>query len=363
MPSQYQSIVLADAPTAYWRLGEASGSPLVDEIANAHPLTVTAGMVGHLTYSVPGALVGDSNTGLAFDGAATAGLTVVPSIVPGATVSIEFWLKPSAGGGQYTGLIGAGGGGNGVYWDATNRKIRVNTPGGDVLNTTPLALGTLYHVVIAINAGTITFYLNGVADGGGSGWTGAAQINSVAYAGGVALPAGLLDEVAIYPTALSAARVKLHYDASGRSASTKPRRTRTSMDDQYSQYRRFYEDISVGLPILATDTTKNIVTARGPLYTIFVQRISPRINGASAGKTWDVQDNNSTPISLTGPLACDIAPNDFGPIDFGAEGVPLTQGKNLRVVISAAGASGIISVSGYQKLTGIDSVAPGTAAQ
>jgi len=362
MPSQYNAIVLADAPTAYWRLGEASGSPLADEIANAHPLTVSAGMVGHLTYGVQGAINGDSNTGLALDGAATGGLTLT-AFIPGSTVSYEFWLKAGQGGGQYTGLIGAGGGGNGVYWDAVNLKIRVNTPSGDVVNNRVLWTGTVYHVIVSINAGVITFYINGAADGGGSGWTGTAQINTLFYAGGVALPAILIDEVAVYPTALSATQAKRHYDASGRSANTKPRRGKSMAEDQYSQFRRFYEDISVGVPILTTDTTKNLVVSRGPLYTMFIQKVEVRVNAGNTGKTWDVQDNNGTPISLTGVLSCDLAPNDFGPIDYGAEGMPITPGKNLRIVISAAGAGGIVTITGYQKLTGIDSVAPGTAAQ
>src|SRR5262249_23272835 len=154
-----------------------------------------------------GAIVGDANTGVATDGAGTGGLTLSPFITPGATVSVECWLKPAAGGALYNGIIGAAAGGDGIYWDATNQKIRVNPPGGDVVNNTPLAFGSLYHVVVSINAGAITFYVNGKADGGGSGWTGTNQFNSVCFAGGALLSCTLFDELAVYPTALSAARV------------------------------------------------------------------------------------------------------------------------------------------------------------
>ena len=60
----YSQTVLADSPRAYWRLGEASGTSAADASGNGR----TGSYVASPTLGVPGALTGDSNTAVGFNG-------------------------------------------------------------------------------------------------------------------------------------------------------------------------------------------------------------------------------------------------------------------------------------------------------
>lgn len=60
----YQSVIAAQSPVSYWRLGEPSGSTANDE-QNAHDGTIGAGA----DLGEPGAISGDSDTSIFFNGA------------------------------------------------------------------------------------------------------------------------------------------------------------------------------------------------------------------------------------------------------------------------------------------------------
>src|SRR6202171_1704290 len=70
----YRATVLADAPAAYWRMGETSGTTMTDASKNAN----TGTYAGAFSVGQPGALAGDKGTAVAFDGL-TAGATVASS--------------------------------------------------------------------------------------------------------------------------------------------------------------------------------------------------------------------------------------------------------------------------------------------
>src|SRR6266851_1974346 len=53
--SNYNTTVLADAPAAYWRVGEAAGTTMTDATANANNGTYAGGF----TLGQTGAIVGD----------------------------------------------------------------------------------------------------------------------------------------------------------------------------------------------------------------------------------------------------------------------------------------------------------------
>lgn len=126
------------------------------------------------------------------------------------------------------------------------------------------------------------------------------------------------------------------------------------MGEPYRRARTFYQDISGTFNVLAGSTTTTLVTCGKPTKdTIYIQKIHVEVTAGSATKTWTFQDSAGTPVLLVPSIdASAIAHSDF---DFGPNGIPLTQGTNLVLSISAAGAGGWISWEGYEKLTVVTS--------
>jgi hypothetical protein len=122
------------------------------------------------------------------------------------------------------------------------------------------------------------------------------------------------------------------------------------MPEPYSRLREWHENISGSFDVLAATDDTVLVASRGPEYTIFIQKIHVRITGASAGKTWSLEDTNSPADSLSGLLPTDVA-LVVSELDFGARGMPVGQGKGLSLNVSAVGAAGHISWEGYQRPT------------
>ena len=121
------------------------------------------------------------------------------------------------------------------------------------------------------------------------------------------------------------------------------------MSDGYRRQRVIFGDISGALVVTTATTTTTLVTPKTN-HTIYVQRIDIQVTTGSA-TTWSVRDNNSTVVDLTGTLDVSSAPLHHGPFDFGPIGIPITAGKLLTLTIGGAGAAGVVTWDGYQKLT------------
>lgn len=124
------------------------------------------------------------------------------------------------------------------------------------------------------------------------------------------------------------------------------------------QFARKNTDLSV---VAATTTQASFVAARSANHQIWVQKITVSLTTYSA-KTWTFQDTAATPVVfavISIPAAITALPSESGTItfDFGPTGTPLTAGKDLSLVISGAGAAGIVHVEGYEKLVGPVAVA------
>jgi len=110
--------------------------------------------------------------------------------------------------------------------------------------------------------------------------------------------------------------------------------------------------------LAATDytTATALITAKSADHRIYVQRISVSITGYAAN-TWTFQDSAGTPVPiafLSIPASTATTFGDEGTVifDFGPTGIPLTKGKNLNMIMSAAGAAGAIHIEAYEKLEG-----------
>src|SRR5262249_3595192 len=86
----YLATILNNGPVAYYRMNIASGSVVPNIVSSLY----AASLVGSFTLSQPGALLGDSDTAIAFTGL-NSGL-VLPSsldITTFSACSIEYWLN------------------------------------------------------------------------------------------------------------------------------------------------------------------------------------------------------------------------------------------------------------------------------
>jgi hypothetical protein len=230
-PPPYKDAVLQDAPRAYWRLGEASGLTAVDVLSVA-PGTYQGGVV----LGVPGALASDVNTAARFDGGndqVNAGDPANGSLDFGVQdFTVETWVKATAN--DERGIVSKRQATTGTrYWQATvtddgskTGRIRVNAFDGVVSRevygpAVRVDDGGWHHVAIVFerNAG-IVIYVDGtsaVNAGAVAGDIGNAGPLLIGKSTGYPYFKGDLDEVAVYPSALSAERIRAHH-AAGRFA-------------------------------------------------------------------------------------------------------------------------------------------------
>ena len=182
---------------------------------NALKLVSVAQQAWSLTYGVTGA-IGGSATGIGTQLA----LGSVPSFRISAPCTLEWWVKPLVQGGDGYGtlLIDNAVFGNGFYVkdvSASTSKLSYWFNNAEVAtNTTAINIGTTYHMAVSVtSAGAGTFYRNGVADGTFT-WGGAFNINRCfTNDANEALRVTLLDEVAVYDTALTVTQLLAHYNA------------------------------------------------------------------------------------------------------------------------------------------------------
>jgi hypothetical protein len=219
--SCYAQAVLADAPVAYWRFDELTGSTAADEVG-AHPGTyegVEQGAPGALTevdaairFAATGARVA---FGDAFDFAADA------------PFSIEVWLKVEVADTTFRYAVDKGG------TDAAGDQgwaISVRSAGvgfdmsrdgqyGSGAVFVPVTLNTFMHYVVTFDGQVRRAYGNGaLVDTSRLGGTVAlADTAFPMVAGGDPIGGGdfrgVLDELAVYDHALTAERIAAHHDA------------------------------------------------------------------------------------------------------------------------------------------------------
>lgn len=220
--SDYQDCVLADAPLSYWRLGEASGSTAVD-VQGVNDGTYTGGV----TLGEAGALSGDPDTAALFDG--SSGYVSVASAASlnfGTTApfTMEAWIKTSSAA-LYQIIFEKFDGTNGYYFYLYNgAKLYVQIGGNGTFyggGGAALNDGQWHHVAVSISRGiNALVYVDGSLSQ-------TLDISANTQSTSTTVPlvlgydgyyhssdfAGTLDEVAIYPAALSAAQIAAHYNA------------------------------------------------------------------------------------------------------------------------------------------------------
>jgi hypothetical protein len=221
----YSLAVVADNPLLYWRLEEKVGTTARDGTANKLDGTYAAdgvelgqpSLVGDKNPSVrliaPGSIDGPTDAKLAFPGTAsfsiecwlsfTAPPTEIETIISRASESkgtgYSMWLDPQGGGVR-------------AYFGRYAANVGVTVASSEA---TPLSVGTTYHLVGVYDGAKMILYVDGAST--------EMPTTTALTDGAFRLRVGhsedtepkliaRIDEVAVYGTALSKARVEAHRD-------------------------------------------------------------------------------------------------------------------------------------------------------
>lgn len=260
--ADYAGEVLASGPLLYHRLNESVTTPTFDIAANTGSLGAPGNgtYVGSLNHPVAGALVGSSDTAVNLTG----GKVNVPfnaTLNPAGDFTVECWINPANLTAANRVLVQAmiNGENSGNANDRSGWAFRQNggaltflvggTTGAPFYTTTAtsgsvLTAGVWQHVAVVYTSATtnISILLNGVqvfnvtgaeplipnfaapviiGDRGYGGWT---------YQ-------GVIDEAAIYPSALSAAQLLAHYQNGTNAAPATPYPTLVATDGAVGYWR------------------------------------------------------------------------------------------------------------------------------
>jgi hypothetical protein len=218
----YPNIVAADNPISYWRLDEASGTAIADSRGVNNGTAV-----GSLTVGDSTAITDDQGKSITLSNSTqhvTAGTTSIP--VGAAARTVEAWIKPTGNGGAvFSENAGSGqsfipelvnlSGTWYIFTDAVNN--------GNNLTITGTQLPTLnewsFYTFVYDGSGGWKYYLNGslIKSGSFAVSINTGTLNSVRIGNRSDFPtyffAGSLDEVAVYPTALTATQIRSHFVA------------------------------------------------------------------------------------------------------------------------------------------------------
>jgi hypothetical protein len=209
----YKEQVLADNPLGYWRLDETSGTTATNlgSLGAAADGTYTGGV----TQNVNGAVVG--NQAASFDGSDD--YVLLPGVWGGTSAgTIEGWVNSnSAAGDTFRAIVSSTTFNFGHFQLYSGAGGSTGFYGGGFPTAPPVPpVNTWHHLaLVADNAGT-TVYVDGAVfstAGGISSVITPSADGEVAIARGFSggrLFSGGLDEIAIYSTALSQARIQAH---------------------------------------------------------------------------------------------------------------------------------------------------------
>lgn len=203
----YASTVLADGASNHWPLNEPSGTTAVDVIGGKN-----GAISGGVTLNQAGIAGGKAMT---FNG--TTGKIATSSLTVSNPSTVEVWVKTSAPGfyQPFFSTRTTGATGQVVFMGINpSGQVFINTATG-ALGLAVITDGAWHHVVVVITGvGDLTLYVNGVLDPSGE-VAGAPTSTGVVSIGWDQQDGlfwtGLIDEVAIYPLALTPAQILAHY--------------------------------------------------------------------------------------------------------------------------------------------------------
>jgi hypothetical protein len=336
--ADYAAGILAKSPVVYWRLNENAQVPAADLAKNSGSLgaAVDGYYLGTASHPVTGALPGSTDTAASFDASAGSVVSVPYSAAlnPNAPFTVEAWLNPGA---DTTTAAPTAAISSGVFSDPrsgwliyqidTGWSFRMYNQAGTATSVnlsggTAPVVGTWYHIVAVYNGtnNPAKLYVNGAeaASGAPTGYVPSA--GGPLYIGGRTDNNywwnGAADEVAIYPTALSASSILTHYQ-SGISANPLTPYTQVIAADSPVAYYRLGEAayspdasppaVNAGTTGSANDGTYNPgvnnqdAGPRPPTYSGFeASNTGAGLNGAAGFVGTPFAMNDMTEFTMSG---------------------------------------------------------------
>lgn len=227
-PLEYSAVILADGPVGYWRHEDSSGN-LVDSSGNGHTLTA----VGSLTYSLDGQV--DNAIDYSTGGGDRAEITDAASASAfdfADDLTIECWVFPIGAQQSQAAILSKNDASGGVAtnnydfsWQAGGTRPRMGVNVDPNVNFFALATSTpaactWFHLVGTREGTSLRIYLDGILEASttipASALTDTNRNLTLGafHNGSFNLGHnGRLDEVAVYASALSSARVAAHFNA------------------------------------------------------------------------------------------------------------------------------------------------------
>ena len=295
---QYDGVAVADAPAAYWRLGESEGTTLRSEVGGTSmAATFRADSGDTSAIDQTGVFGAGDDRAVKLSGG---GAVQIPGTIPASAteLSAEMWFKTSAPKAVLLGFQDAAIGSTPTSWRPAlnidgDGKLRGEFYLSGTSGATPIVSsqtvtdGEWHHVVLSAGETKQTLYLDGVSVGELAG-TMVDQSRPYAYVGGGYASSGWMglssgtyyldgqvDEVDLYRDALSADQVSAHYRAQAEAADSgltstvtvtdpQQRTGTTSYDALNGQRTLAHKDVSGALTSYAYDSIGNLHTVTDP---------------------------------------------------------------------------------------------------
>lgn len=271
--SDYAQAVLQDKPSAYWRLDEPFGSTVIDFTGNGREANAGTGV----TRGSAGA-TGDGDSAVTLSGTAAGILSSSAVETAPDTFTTEAWFNTTTTTGGK--LIGFGNATNGsstlfdrhVYMDNTGKLrfgVQTGTTKKVITSVKSYNNGAWHHVAATLSPAGTQLYVDGelvgrdvTATSGMAGLVGQWVIGGDAMTGWSGASTskffkGLLDDVAVYPTALGRTEIRSHVSAALRTPVTTPAPTDTYGVAVQASKPSFYWRLGEATGTTAVDSSGN----------------------------------------------------------------------------------------------------------
>ena len=335
-PTGYSAEVLADSPSDYFRLGELSGTTAVNAGTGGHGNGTYAGSP---TLGATGLVASDANTCVDLNGSGQYIETAVAAKMYTA-LTVEAIIRADTFSGNRD-IVGRRFNGDALKecWQfrvLDNGKLDFFIVAGGTYYTTyqstsTLSAGTTYHVAATWDGSNVRLYINGVLDAthahtaipnNGStslkiGWSAFGSPFEEYWD-------GKIDEVAVYPTALSGARIDAHYDAATSPGVALDRATETDTANSLtSAHSRSLDSVT------ETDTANTLTSAHSVA-------LSHAAETDTANAITPAEGTAPQPIVLGKATETDAANNITVPLTVTLDRVTETDTANTFTLVIAA---------------------------